>query len=65
MHDDRYAFLLSLDGENTDSKVDLGSINIYLISDFVRLGQSYEDVLSFNNDLFGMKQSRGYIMEEV
>ena len=66
LHDDkRDAFLLYFDGEVFDSKDELDSIKIYLISNFELSGQSYEDVLSFNNDMFGMKPSRGYVMEEV
>ena len=66
LHDEeRYAFLLYFDEECAGSKVDLEAIKIYLISNFELSAQSYEDVLSFNNDMFGMKPCRGYFMEEV
>ncbi|WP_309244904.1 hypothetical protein [Bacillus sp. WMMC1349] len=44
---------------------DSNHVNIYLISDFKLSEESYQDVLSFNDDLLDMKHGCSYFMKTV
>jgi len=56
------AFLLYIDQRQPKSG---NHIDIYLISHFELSEESYEDVLSFNNDLLGYKLACSYNMDTL
>lgn len=60
---ERTAFLLYVDERKSANSEEGNIISIYLISDFELSAPSYEDVLSFNDDLLGMKYNCSYVME--
>lgn len=60
---ERTAFLLYIDERRSPDSQEGNEVLIYLISDFDLSETSYEDVLSFNNDLLGMKFNCSYIMD--
>lgn len=59
---DKAAFLLYIDERWPANSQEGNKISIYLISNFDLSDFSYEDVLSFNNDLLGMKYNCSYVM---
>ncbi|GLJ04622.1 hypothetical protein [Bacillus sp. YKCMOAS1] len=59
---EKYAFLLFCDQRLSK---DGNKVDIYLISDFELSDESYQDVLSFNDDMLGMKHSCSYCMDIV
>ncbi|KJJ42381.1 hypothetical protein UM89_07100 [Bacillus subtilis] len=62
--DVRSAFLLILDERLVDSDSQVGNhISVYLVTHFELSDQSYKDVLSFNDDLLGMKHNCSYTMD--
>ncbi|RST57789.1 hypothetical protein D5F11_020725 [Siminovitchia terrae] len=62
--DDRGAFLLVYDEERVAQKPDDGNhIRLFLISNFELSDSSCQDVLSFNDDLLGMKPNCSYFMD--
>lgn len=62
--DERSAFLLVLEErlEDFDSQGD-NHISVYLVTHFELSDQSYKDVLSFNDDLLGIKHNCSYSMD--
>ncbi|AEB65747.1 hypothetical protein BUN12_3150 [Bacillus amyloliquefaciens] len=62
--DDRTAFLLFIDERSLDSEED-NNVKIFLISHFELSESSYQDVLSFNDDLLGMKYNCSYVMDTL
>nr|WP_308787625.1 hypothetical protein [Planomicrobium stackebrandtii] len=60
---DKAAFLLYIDERWPANSQDGNKVSIYLISDFDLSDSSYEDVISFNNDLLGMKYNCSYVMD--
>lgn len=60
---EKLAYLLYIDEKYSESLEDGNQISVYLISDFELSDSSYEDVLSFNDDLLGMKYNCSYIMD--
>ncbi|NUI22731.1 hypothetical protein HUN87_06735 [Bacillus amyloliquefaciens] len=62
--DDRTAFLLFIDERSLDSE-EGNNVKIFLISHFELSDSSYQDVLSFNDDLLGMKYNCSYVMDTL
>ncbi|ANF38862.1 hypothetical protein IM717_04935 [Bacillus velezensis] len=62
--DDRTAFLLFIDERLLDSE-EGNNVKIFLISHFELSDSSYQDVLSFNDDLLGMKYNCSYVMDTL
>ncbi|PSA95439.1 hypothetical protein C6370_10755 [Bacillus atrophaeus] len=62
--DERCAFLLFVDERLPDSE-EGNNINVYLISHFELPDSSYQDVLSLNDDLLGMKHNCSYVMDTL
>lgn len=62
---EKTAFLLYIDERQPGVSESGNNISIYLISDFELSDSSYEDVLSFNDDLLGMKYNCAYIMDRL
>ncbi|OCB95694.1 uncharacterized protein SRCM101294_01941 [Bacillus amyloliquefaciens] len=62
--DDRTAFLLFIDERSLDSE-EGNNVKIFLISHFELSESSYQDVLSFNDDLLGMKYNCSYVMDTL
>lgn len=62
--DGRCAFLLFVDERLPDSE-EGNNINVYLISHFELPDSSYQDVLSLNDDLLGMKHNCSYVMDTL
>ncbi|MHC8661559.1 hypothetical protein ACW5MY_19470 [Bacillus sp. Bwzl_19] len=62
--DDRTAFLLFIDERSLDSE-EGNNVKIFLISHFELSELSYQDVLSFNDDLLGMKYNCSYVMDTL
>lgn len=62
--DDRTALLLFIDERSLDSEED-NNVKIFLISHFELSESSYQDVLSFNDDLLGMKYNCSYVMDTL
>ncbi|WKA54983.1 hypothetical protein [Planococcus shixiaomingii] len=58
--DDRTAFLLYVDCQDVEKPID-----IYLITHFQVSDKSYEEILSFNNDMLSMKPTRHYYMKDL
>lgn len=58
--DDRMAFLLYVDQRDLQKPID-----IYLIAHFQLSDASYDEILSFNNDMLGMKPVRQYFMDHL
>lgn len=64
--DERDANLLICDERHPQVKSEDGnSIKIFLISNFELSDLSYQDVLSFNDDLLGMKYHCSYVGDNV
>lgn len=64
--DERDAYLLIYDERHSQIESEDGnSIKIFLISNFKLSESSYQDVLSFNDDLSGMKYKCSYFMDSV
>lgn len=63
-NDERCAFLLYVDERLPDSE-EGNNINVYLISHFELPDSSYQDVLSFNDDLLGMNHNCSYVMDTL
>lgn len=64
--DERDAYLLICDERHSQiNSEDGNSIKIFLISNFELSESSYQDVLSFNDDLLGMKYKCSYFMDSV
>ncbi|MCY8199193.1 hypothetical protein MOC25_05730 [Bacillus subtilis] len=62
--DERSAFLLVLEERLEDFDSQGGNhISVYLVTHFELSDQSYKDVLSFNDDLLGMKHNCSYAMD--
>ncbi len=62
--DERSAFLLVLDERLVDFDSQGGNqIRVYLVTHFELSDQSNKDVLSFNDDLLGMKRNCSYAMD--
>ncbi|MGG0969552.1 hypothetical protein ABE128_03955 [Bacillus subtilis] len=62
--DERSAFLLVLEERLEDLDSQGGNhISVYLVTHFELSDQSYKDVLSFNDDLLGMKHNCSYSMD--
>ncbi len=62
--DERSAFLLVLDERLVDFDSQGGNqIRVYLVTHFELSDQSNKDVLSFNDDLLGMKRNCSYTMD--
>lgn len=62
--DERCAFLLFVD-ERLPNSEEGNNINVYLISHFELPDSSYQDVLSLNDDLLGMKHNCSYVMDTL
>ncbi len=59
--DERSAFLLVVDKRLVDFDSQGGNlISVYLVTHFELSDQSYKDILSFNDDLLGMKHNCSY-----
>lgn len=64
--DERDAYLLIYDERHSQIESEDGnSIKIFLISNFELSESSYQDVLSFNDGLLGMKYKYSYFMDSV
>lgn len=64
--DERDAYLLICDERHPQVEFEDGnSIKIFLISNFELSDLSYQDILSFNDDLLGMKYNCSYVMDNV
>lgn len=64
--DERDAYLLIYDERHSQIESEDGnSIKIFLISNFELSESSYQDVLSFNDNLLGMKYKCSYFMDSV
>lgn len=65
-NDERDAYLLIYDERHSQIESEDGnSIKIFLISNFELSESSYQDVLSFNDGLLGMKYKYSYFMDSV
>ncbi|MCY8818829.1 hypothetical protein MOE19_19235 [Bacillus atrophaeus] len=62
--DNRSAFLLVVDERLPDSE-EGNKINVYLVSHFELSDSSYQDILSFNDDLLGMKHNCSYVLNTL
>lgn len=62
---EKSAFLLYIDEKYPAALKEGNKISIYLVSDFELSAASYENVLSFNDDLLGMKYNCAYIMNSL
>lgn len=62
---EKLAYLLYIDERYPESLKDGNQISVYLISDFELSDSSYEDVLSFSDDLLGMKYNCSYILDTL
>lgn len=62
--DNRSAFLLVVDERLPDSE-EGNKINVYLVSHFELSDSSYQDILSFNDDLLGMKHNCSYVLNSL
>lgn len=64
--DERSAFLLVVDKRLVDFDSQGGNqFSVYLVTHFELSDQSYNDVLSFNDDLLGMKHNCSYAMDTL
>ncbi|MCY8824421.1 hypothetical protein [Bacillus atrophaeus] len=62
--DNRSAFLLVVDERLPDSE-EGNKINVYLVSHFELSDSAYQDILSFNDDLLGMKHNCSYVLNTL
>lgn len=62
--DNRSAFLLVVDERLPDSE-EGNKINVYLVSHFELSDSSYQDILSFNDDILGMKHNCSYVLSTL
>lgn len=62
--DNRSAFLLVVDERLPDSE-EGNKINVYLVSHFELSDSLYQDILSFNDDLLGMKHNCSYVLNTL
>lgn len=58
--EERFAYLLYYDNGNLSE-----SIDILLITHFELNDNFYQDIVDFNDDMFGMKPKRHYYMSEI
>lgn len=64
--EERDAYLLIYDERHNQKESEDGNhIKVFLISNFDLSESSYQDVLSFNDDLLGMKHNCSYFMDSV
>lgn len=63
--EDQDAYLLIHDQRHLDKEDNGNRIAAYLISNFELSDSSYQDVLSFNDDLLGMKHNCSYFMDSL
>lgn len=63
--EERNAYLLIFDERHNQEFEDGNHIKVFLISNFDLSESSYQDVLSFNDDLLGMKHNCSYFMDSL
>lgn len=63
--EERNAYLLIFDERHNQEFEDGNHIKVFFISNFDLSESSYQDVLSFNDDLLGMKHNCSYFMDSL
>lgn len=63
--DERDAYLLIYDERSQGASQEENHVKVFLISNFELSESSYQDVLSFNDDLLGMKYKCSYFMDTL